>query len=148
MKIPSSWFMACIIFTAPVPQNGDIYCKRPENLPMDSTEWIKMSHPVKTLNDKDFKIDFCHIYESVYETYYINAENVSTANPLNSTDLNASNKLIPCESFEHEPYQNYVSVITQFNLVCKKEILVAVTQFFHLFGVLCGGIIATFMLKL
>lgn len=30
-KIPSSWFMACIIFTAPAPRHGEFFCKPPHN---------------------------------------------------------------------------------------------------------------------
>ena len=57
----------------------------------------------------------------------------------------SSYSIIPCESFEYHP--EYHSVITTFDLVCTKNILVSLTQFFHLFGVLWGGIIATRLLE-
>lgn len=143
VKIPSCWFMACIIFTAPVPQNGEVFCRRPEYLKLNSSEWIQLSHPIKKLNDKDYKVDVCHIYKDVLSLYNIHDD--SSDNPLNVTIYNRSRKLARCEAFEHET--NYISVITQFDLVCSREILAGVTQFFHLFGVLWGGIIATYMMK-
>ncbi|XP_038106502.1 organic cation transporter-like protein [Culex quinquefasciatus] len=54
-------------------------------------------------------------------------------------------KIIPCDTFEH--HAEYQSIITQFDLVCSRDILVATTQFFHLFGVLLGGIITTKLLE-
>ncbi|XP_058836091.1 solute carrier family 22 member 13 [Topomyia yanbarensis] len=56
-----------------------------------------------------------------------------------------SSRIIPCETFEH--HSKYNSIITQFDLVCSRDILVAATQFFHLFGVLLGGIITTKLLE-
>ncbi|CRL01672.1 CLUMA_CG014891, isoform A [Clunio marinus] len=147
-KIPSSWFMSCIIFTAPTPYQGEIYCKPPVDKIKDNVqEWIKIAHPIKEeQTDQEVVIDFCNIYEDAIDhirEYYNNTEHdeIDLFKPpsLNST------KLIPCESFEHKP--TYASIITQFDLYCSRNILVAVTQFCHLFGVLSGGIITTFMMN-
>jgi hypothetical protein len=47
VKIPSSWFMACIIFTAPAPRSGEVYCKPPKQMDElnQDKDWIKISHP-------------------------------------------------------------------------------------------------------
>jgi hypothetical protein len=107
--------------------------------------WVKRAHPIKEERaDQELIIDFCNIYEDIHDhvVMYFN----ETREDVNVfTKPNNKSRVIPCESFEEKP--DYVSVITQFDLYCSRDILVAVTQFFHLFGVLCGGIIATNMMK-
>lgn len=145
VKIPSSWFMACIIFTAPAPRHGEFYCKPPSDVIIgNKSDWVKISHPAKEeKDDQEFKIDFCNVYSDAVE----HAEQL-----FNKTHLlyrpwempTRNSNVIPCESFEH--HAHYTSLITQFDLVCSRDILVAVTQFFHLFGVLVGGCLAVKLL--
>lgn len=110
-------------------------------------DWIKIAHPLKEdRTDNEFAIDFCEIYEDAdqhVKDFFYNASDVSELihNPLKNFS-----KLIPCKSFEHRPAK-FISIITQFSLYCSRDILVAVTQFSHLFGVLCGGLLTTYMLK-
>ncbi|XP_062561076.1 organic cation transporter protein-like isoform X2 [Armigeres subalbatus] len=54
-------------------------------------------------------------------------------------------KIKPCPEFEHR--SGYKSIITQFDLVCSRYLLIATTQSAHLFGVLLGGIISTQLLQ-
>lgn len=111
-KIPSAWFMACIIFTAPTPRTGEFYC---------STIAENFAHPLESYrNQMDIQMDFCR----------------------RTDDVNGT--AVQCDSFEHST--SFVSLVTQFDLVCSKTILIAVTQFFHLFGVLTGGILASKLL--
>ncbi|CAO1388922.1 unnamed protein product [Diamesa serratosioi] len=149
VKIPSSWFMACIIFTAPSPQHGEIFCSPPiQNMSNKINNWVKIAHPMKEeVKDQEFAIDFCNVFKdahqhvlSFYNDSIMHDDNLFTIPAINTTQ-----HLIPCESFEH--HSDYESIITQFDLVCSRDILVAVTQFFHLFGVLCGGCLAVFMLN-
>lgn len=146
-KIPSAWFMSCLIFTAPMPQEGEIFCKpRMENMSHYINDWIKVAHPVKEKRtDKEFLIDFCNVYEDAMKNpkEIINELNITLSERYEN--ITRPRKLIPCEFFEHRPA--YTSIVTQFDLYCSREVLVAVTQFFHLFGVLCGGIITTNMMK-
>ncbi|XP_055632044.1 organic cation transporter protein isoform X2 [Toxorhynchites rutilus septentrionalis] len=142
-KIPSSWFMACLIFTAPAPKR-EFFCKPPVPVPLlNATEWIKISHPViEEVNDEEFAIDYCNVFEDAMEhsvQYFKTTEVKPWIQPKNDS------KIIPCEAFEH--HAAYNSIITQFDLVCSRDILVATTQFFHLFGVLLGGIITTKLLE-
>lgn len=114
-KIPSAWFMACIIFTAPTPQPGEFFCR-------PSVDMFEQLHQDSTSRDLELNLDSCRLYD----------------------DYNGTG--IPCNSFEHN--SDIISLVTQFDLVCSKTILIAVTQFFHLFGVLTGGILALKLLKM
>ncbi|XP_037949804.1 solute carrier family 22 member 3 [Teleopsis dalmanni] len=148
-KIPSSWFMACIIFTAPSPRHGEFFCKPPPAVgAQNETLWIKVSHPQKEeLDDKEFVIDFCNVYrdaqEHAHHYYHYEQRELEPKVWEEPTARNAN--VIPCTQFEHKA--EFHSVITQYDLVCSRDILVSVTQFFHLFGVLTGGILANHLLK-
>lgn len=135
-KIPASWFMACVIFTAPFAKYGEFYCEQPNTgLPAaNDTEWIHIAHP-QNQNDQ---FDFCQVYENRTQALY---EWQQQSNSL-FKDSGTEN----CDAFEHR--SNFKSLVTQFDLVCSRTILIAVTQFFHLCGVLSGGILATKLLDL
>lgn len=140
-KIPSSWFMACIIFTAPAPRHGEFYCKPPIPIPNENrTDYIKISHPVVGPSETELKIDFCNVYEDALDHLHLYFNGTDAVDPRVQPSRN-STKIVPCETFEH--HSDYQSIITDFDLVCSKDILVATTQSFHLFGVLCGGLVAT-----
>ncbi|XP_022213561.1 solute carrier family 22 member 3 isoform X2 [Drosophila obscura] len=148
-KIPSSWFMACIIFTAPAPRHGEFFCKPPNTVgAQNQTQWIKVSHPQKEESeDQEFNIDFCNVYQDAQEHahHYYNYDNSEQEPRIWEKPLNRNSNVIPCTEFQHE--SSYHSVVTQYDLVCSRDILVSVTQFFHLFGVLTGGILANQLLK-
>ncbi|KAH8307759.1 hypothetical protein KR044_012675, partial [Drosophila immigrans] len=148
-KIPSSWFMACIIFTAPAPRHGEFFCKPPTELgAQNQTQWIKVSHPQKEeKEDQEFTIDFCNVYQDAQEHahHYYNYEDSAQEPRVWEKPMHRNSNVIPCTEFQHE--SDYHSVVTQYDLVCSRDILVSVTQFFHLFGVLTGGILANHLLK-
>lgn len=155
-KIPAAWFMACIIFTAKYAEDGEYHC-RPlvDNINIKNhTEWIIMSHPILTdgstnienANNKK-KYDYCNIYsdqEKTIDNYYHYLNNETNA--FNLTNIIQENK-IPCQEFVHHSKYKYTSMVPEFDLVCSRKMLIAVSQFFHLFGVLLGGIIATKLLE-
>jgi hypothetical protein len=99
--------------------------------------------------DHEFAIDFCNVYEDahqhIHNFYNSSDKETDSIDVFHIPNPNSTSRLIPCESFEEA--ERYTSIITQFDLYCSRDILVAVTQFFHLFGVLCGGIVATNMMK-
>lgn len=172
-KIPSSWFMACIIFTAPAPRFGEYFCQPTiggianagtmtnnslmgtsatiswdHYIKQNKTDWIQISHPlVEDSYAKEYIVDFCNVYDDSTEhvTKYLYLSEQSQPWDELMTKRNASN-IVPCDTFVHDA--EYKSIITDYNLVCSRDILVATTQFFHLFGVLSGGILATNLLKL
>lgn len=110
-------------------------------------DWIKIAHPLtEERTDHEFRIDFCNIYEDAHQhiLQFFNGTEADDIDLFHIPPTNSS-RLVPCESFEHRA--SYNSIITQFDLYCSRDILVALTQFFHLFGVLCGGIVTTYMMK-
>lgn len=82
--------------------------------------------------------DLCNTYKEID----------CTENKYNSAcQMNQTVELVACDSFEVSDQSTFVSITTEFKLVCSKKLLPAITQFFHLFGVLLGGITATHMMK-
>ena len=142
-------YLLGIIFTAPSPQHGEIFCKPPiQNMTNKINNWVKIAHPIKEeVQDHEFKIDFCNVFQDAHQHVikYYNDSVIHDDNLFTIPSINSTRQLIPCESFEH--HSDYESIITEFDLVCSRDILVAVTQFFHLFGVLCGGCLAVFLLN-
>lgn len=134
------------IFLSPGPLSNEIFCKPPmRNMSNYVEDWVKIAHPIKEVRgDFDFIIDFCHIFEDANHHAHQFLNDTDEKIELFHKPTNHS-RLVPCESFEHKPI--YTSIITQFDLYCSRDILVATTQFFHLFGVLSGGIVTTWMLK-
>lgn len=159
-KIPSSWFMACIIFTAPAPKFGEYFCQpsveKFQNQQLinwnhfiqnNKTDWIQISHPlVEDTYAKEYIVDFCNVYDDSEQhvTKYLYFSKQSQ--PWEELMTKRNSNVVPCDRFIHDA--EYKSIITDYNLVCSRDILVATTQFFHLFGVLSGGILATNLLKL
>lgn len=163
-KIPSAWFMACIIYTAPAPRHGEFFCRPSTNvlnantttkwlrmLEANKTDWIQIMHPVRedgaddALSDSDVPpIDFCNVFSdaNVHAERYFHA--ITFSHEWRLPQRNAS--IVPCESFIH--HSDYKSIITDYDLVCSRDILVATTQSLHLFGVLTGGLLATNLLKM
>lgn len=127
-KIPAAWFMACVIFTAPFGQYGEYNCKQPENI-TNQTHWMDIVHPMD-----NGKYDFCNVYEN---------QSISLGDQVLSR--NSKLNLVSCSAFEH--HSIFHSLVTQFDLVCSRTILIAVTQFSHLCGVLFGGIATTYLLE-
>lgn len=133
--------MICIflqlIFTAKSPTPGEIFCKPPGEVRVNDTDkWIKAAHK-KIFNrvENEEAFDFCNIKEKAAEKYL--AAEIATDD--------SNENLVSCSSFEHHP--TYFSLIHQYDLFCSREALIALTQSFHLLGVLIGGVIAFNMLK-
>lgn len=126
-KIPSAWFMACIIYTAPFASDGEYFCEKPKHLTeVDQQVWYDA---VRSSSD------FCRINSRAVD--YFNQTVII------GDDIEVS--IESCTRFEHNSI--YDSLVTQFDLVCERTILIAVTQFSHLFGVLVGGVLATFLIN-
>lgn len=113
-KIPSAWFMASIIFTAPTPWPGQFYCVQLSG--NDSA----IDRTATLAGQQRADDDFC------WQT-------------------NGANESVACSDFGHTSLVE--TIVTQFDLVCGRTILLAVSQFAHLFGVLTGGLLANALLK-
>lgn len=90
--------------------------------------------PDQLLHDETVHVDHHVVLPAMFETCHT------------SNGINGSEERIPCKAFQHAG--GFTSLVTQFDLVCSNTILIAVTQFFHLFGVLTGGILATKLLEM
>lgn len=157
-KIPSAWFMACIIYTAPTPKKGDYYCRPPALMNLSSSPptpaWVRMSHPVSDERgtDRRFYLDACNIYEEQLQRDFV-ANHANYTNPFEQPNVvrqaDGSLKLrvnvLPCEHFEHN--SDYISLVSQFDLVCSRQLLISVTQSFHSLGAFIGGLVARHALK-
>lgn len=130
-KIPSAWFMACIIFTAPIPKPGEISCYQvqPEIIVNQNDYWLERQTQIQ-----QHSTDYCHKLNRT--TFNSN---------LSYVEYDHNYESIPCTSFRFNT--QFESTITKFNLICSRSILIATSQFFHLFGVLTGGILATKLME-
>lgn len=129
-KIPSAWFMACIIFTAPIPKPGEISCYQPDTQSVfNQNVWT--GQPTGPTGRKDLQNDFCIQFTTLKNRSYVDDAN--------------NYESVPCATFEFDtPFE---TTVTKFNLICSRSILIATSQFFHLFGVLTGGILATKLME-
>lgn len=153
-KIPTSWFMAIVIYTAPLPAIGEYYCRPPpstnkysfENL----TEWIQTVHPqIKSNEDNRTQTDYCHVYKNVMDNpqnYFHPSNGLWILTPDNHVPNDTDDdSLIPCPDFAF--VSDFHSIIDEFNLVCSRSVLLSLTQSFHILGLLIGGVMAYIMLK-
>lgn len=128
----NAWLKFKLIFTAKSPTPGEIFCKPLYGVNTTSS-WIESAHR-KIFNrvENEESYNFCLVNENSYE------ENFNYSGNFNHT-------FVECTDFEHRP--TFYSIIHQYALFCSREAHVALSQSFHLLGVLIGGIIAFYMLK-
>lgn len=123
-----------LIFTAKSPRPGEIFCKPSYGVYIDNTtSWIESAHR-KIFNrvENEESYNFCLVNENSFEKDFNYSGNVN-------------HTFVKCLDFEHRP--TFYSIIHQYALFCSREAHVALSQSFHLLGVLIGGIIAFYMLK-
>lgn len=139
-KMPTSWFMAILIFTALAPEQGDVYCTPPKSLASHNlSDWITQAHPIKFDRHHHPKIDYCHVYDEYMKAPMVSlSQNLSSAGTSNLT-------VVKCTNFTFDA--EYHSIVVGFNLVCDRQLLVSLSQCFHILGLLVGGIIAYIMMK-
>lgn len=125
-----------LIFTAQSPTTGEIFCAPPPDLFVNDTlRWISVAHEERFSRvENEESYNYCSVYEDAAQKY------LDPEEEHNLTDL------VPCRRFEHRP--TFYSLIHQYELFCSRRALVALTQTFHLLGVLVGGIITHFLLKM
>ncbi|XP_031635382.1 organic cation transporter-like protein isoform X2 [Contarinia nasturtii] len=117
-KIPTSWFMAIIIFTAPA-----------------------RAHPHKLDKHNRTFVDYCEVFTELWNSpleYFNTPNQTSLIETKNFTTMK-------CTHFTFKP--EYHSLVADFKLICGRELLLPLSQCFHIFGLLVGGIVAYFLLK-
>lgn len=138
-KIPSAWFMACIIFTAPIPNPGEVSCYYPEiqSAVSNQNDWSNRTYPSITIQKESHLKDIC--------TKFNPTDDEATISNLSFVDEEKAFEAVHCTSFQFNT--TFETTITKFGLICSRSILIATSQFFHLFGVLTGGILATKLME-
>lgn len=103
-------------------------------------------------NDQQFHIDYCDVpmdlraharQHNIDKVNRSQAHDLTTLSDLADVEGNLS---IPCDALAHRPF--YYSKETTFDLVCSRNLVAAFAQFFHLFGVVSGGLIALALVTL
>lgn len=133
-KIPAAWFMACIIFTAPFAKTTEFMCNETLNGDTIGNSTESNGNSYLTIESVDSEYDVCDL------VFRINDQNEQ----FNELHMQ-TNATIACNQIRHDSI--FDSLVTSFDLICSRTIIIAVTQFFHLCGVLSGGILATKLLE-
>lgn len=148
-KIPTAFFMACIVYTAPVPQRAHIFCKDASVTDVYSLK--RITHPpVISVNDKEFDLSYCDTLADIKDhaqMYFGNQKyempwmepNISHT----GVDLHNHLNITPCDVFN---FKSGIAVTT-YDIVCSRGGLVVLTQGIHLVGIFLSGIVARYSLK-
>lgn len=164
-KIPACWCMAIIIFTAPSPQQVPIFCSSNSIIQSSSNTTSNhgesddhalnlVMHPALIEpNDKQFDIDYCDVRSDLraHNARYNRARyDDQRGPPADATTVAVNdehgNFSIPCDALSYRPF--YHMKETRFDVLCSRNLVAAFTQFFHLFGVVSGGLIALSLMAL
>lgn len=147
-KIPTAFFMACIVYTAPVPPRLHIHC----NDTSDPTSTLMtIRHPsVVSVHDKEFDLSYCDTFSDIkdHAAMHYGHENFdvpwNSLNPIRSVIhvFNDSNP-IPCDFFNFKSGKS----VTTYDVVCSRGGFVVVTQGMHLVGIILSGIVLRYLLK-
>lgn len=146
-KIPSAWFTAIIIYTAPYPWKGELVCHPADwNVSRSQTEHVDRNHPLwqdARSTDRLFNVDVCNAYSNSLARGFVRSHGQEWNASVSKEPGGQSS--LPCEHVEHRT--DYKSLISQFDLICSRRVLVALTQSFHALGALIGGLMAYSALK-
>lgn len=143
-KIPTSWFMAVVIYTAPAPKVGSYWC-RP--VVPHQEKWKDVYHPATKLSSTPH-IDYCSVYKELHDSpdrYMEDLIRLNRSKSLGGSENNINNTILPCEHFTFK--SGFRSVIVEYELVCNRKYLLSLSHCFHIFGLLLGGIAAYRLLK-
>lgn len=154
-KIPTAFFMACIIYTAPIPQRVRIFCKEvsaADDHRLYNNFTIVTHPPIVSVDDREFDLNLCNTFDDIKEhatMYYGNQKhempwimpNVSQIKS-NGENNNSLIRLIPCDVFELRSGKP----VTKFDIICSRGALVVLTQGIHLVGIFLSGIIVRYSL--
>lgn len=174
-KIPACFCMTIIIFTAPSPRQVTAPCflsgeanatmtsstianisesyrnqQRHGNYRHHSTQLTAVMHPTLIEpNDKQFDIDYCDARLDLRA--HAAARHIDLPVPDSSfvdliENVDGDNFTIPCDALTHRPFYDLKE--TTFDVLCSRNLVAAFTQFFHLFGVVSGGLIALMLMTL
>lgn len=148
-KITACWCMAVILFTAPYPKQISVKCiNQTESSVLNA--WAEESeneynvlHPEQIdLNDKQFYIGLC----DARDDYAAHVDIARSRKQVIDKNIERNITVVTCDSLVYKA--NYLDKETDYDLVCSRNLVAAFTQFFHLAGVLFGGLIGMVLLNL
>ncbi|PNF38357.1 hypothetical protein B7P43_G10529 [Cryptotermes secundus] len=122
LKLPIAWFQLSIIV---LETHTDFWCARPHsyaNLSVD--EWRNFSHP--RLRNGGY--DACRIYNLNYTN-----DDVRDASERRDT--------VECQSWEYNREVFKENIVTEWNLVCSRSVMVDIAQATFMLGVLLGNVL-------
>lgn len=135
------------MYTAPYPWKGELVCHPADwNVSRSQTEHVDRNHPLwqdARSTDRLFNVDVCNAYSNSLARGFVRSHGQEW-NASQSKEPGGQSSL-PCEHVEHRT--DYKSLISQFDLICSRRVLVALTQSFHALGALIGGLMAYSALK-
>ncbi|XP_046399603.1 organic cation transporter protein-like [Ischnura elegans] len=142
VKIPSAWHMLGVLFKAP---DAEFWCEQPKTLAHLPTEvWINISHPIKEERNGIKYYNPCEIYDVGFDGTVGNGHYQEFNVADYARNISYSTKLRPCREFRFDNNSVFQeTVVTEWHLVCNRRILVNVSQFLYLVGILTGGFVAT-----
>lgn len=140
-KIPTAFFMACIVYTAPVPQRVNIFCA---DTAADVHTLTTIKHPpVISANDKVFNLSYCDTFADIQDHANMHFGNENNEMPWNAPTNLTINNVIPCDLFNFKSAKS----VTTYDVVCSRGGFVVVTQGMHLVGIFLSGIVLRYSLK-
>lgn len=125
---------------------------------MTQQQTIVVMHPTFIVpNDKQFDIDYCDVRNDMRahaDVRHVAAHTAksrsSSSSRLNALDDNEDDGVddatMPCDALAHRPFYHLKE--TTFDVICSRNLVAAFTQFFHLAGVVSGGLIALALMTL
>lgn len=145
-KIPTAFFMACIVYTAPVPQRVNIFCRETA---ADVHTLTTIKHPpIISVNDREFDLNYCDTFADIKDhanMYYGNENSeMPWISPTNLTiNIDNNSDIIPCDLFNFKSAKS----ATTYDVVCSRGGFVVVTQGMHLVGIFLSGIVLRYSLN-
>lgn len=145
-KIPTAFFMAAIIYSAPVPERVEIFCKGTTETNL-SSKYRSILHPsIIDINDQEFILNLCDTRNDIKEHAWIyfghHSFQIPWLLPNSSQDADGSN-LVPCDVFDYKSGKP----VTTYDIACSRGALVVLTQGMHLVGIFLSGIVARYAMK-
>lgn len=135
LKIPTAFFMACIVYSAPVPKRVQVYCRGGANA-SEGYSWIY--HPrVVDPNDQEFQLQLCDAHSDAVEKAFMHFGEGDRSPPWIKPATVA--ELVPCEYFGPNE-----TLTTVFDVFCSRGALVVLTQGMHLVGIFLSGVVVRY----
>lgn len=141
-KIPTAFFMACIVYTAPIPQRVPVYCSDTFGLHTVAATTIKHHPPIISITDKEFNVSHCDTFADIKDHANVHYGHDNYEMPWNVPNLTRS-EIMPCDSFNFKSSKS----VTAYDIVCSRGGFVVLTQGMHLVGILLSAVVLRYSMN-